>query len=131
MIEAIVEMGSEEAPLLLPAPVVEGCPGCAMELQASIHINYCLISINALALHLAGAMPCTSDVLMSLRGNRIQSSDNAFNSSSGLHCANSDCCWIVPSSVVRECLHYALVASAAAACSPAMSVVGDMLSACR
>ena len=31
MIEAIVEMGSEEARLLLPAPVVEGCPGCAME----------------------------------------------------------------------------------------------------
>nr|XP_034568531.1 probable peptide/nitrate transporter At3g43790 [Setaria viridis] len=24
-------MGSEEAPLLLPAPAVEGCPGCAME----------------------------------------------------------------------------------------------------
>ncbi|KAK3139260.1 hypothetical protein QOZ80_5AG0380360 [Eleusine coracana subsp. coracana] len=26
-------MGSEEAPLLLPAPAVEGCPGCAMELR--------------------------------------------------------------------------------------------------
>jgi len=24
-------MGSEEAPLLVPAPVAEGCPGCAME----------------------------------------------------------------------------------------------------
>jgi hypothetical protein len=33
VIEAIVEMGSEEAPLLLPAPVVEGCPGCAIERQ--------------------------------------------------------------------------------------------------
>jgi len=128
---------------------MEGCPGCAMERRKASSkqikgwIPYrelffigvtsfaCLLSINALALHLAGAMPCTSDVLMSLRGNRVQSSDNAFNSSSGLHCANSDCCWIVPSSVVRECLHYALVASAAAACSPAMSVVGDMLPACR
>lgn len=27
----LVEMGSEEAPLLLPAPAVEGCPGCVME----------------------------------------------------------------------------------------------------
>uniref|UniRef100_A0A0A9BCA2 Uncharacterized protein n=1 Tax=Arundo donax TaxID=35708 RepID=A0A0A9BCA2_ARUDO len=26
-------MGSEEAPLLLPAPVVEGCPRCALELR--------------------------------------------------------------------------------------------------
>ncbi|KAG2559879.1 hypothetical protein PVAP13_8KG028053 [Panicum virgatum] len=26
-------MGSEEAPLLLLAPVVEGCPGCAIERQ--------------------------------------------------------------------------------------------------
>jgi len=69
VIEAIVEMGSEEAPLLLPAPVVEGCPGCAMERrkasskQIKGRIPYrelffigvtsfaCLLSINALALH--------------------------------------------------------------------------------
>lgn len=27
----VLEMGSVEAPLLLPAPSVEGCPGCVME----------------------------------------------------------------------------------------------------
>jgi len=76
VIEAIVEMGSEEAPLLLPAPVVEGCPGCAIERQkasskgripyrelffvgvtsfaSSLHNEICSIGSGVLFGHVAG-----------------------------------------------------------------------------
>jgi hypothetical protein len=75
VIEAIVEMGSEEAPLLLPAPAVEGCPGCAMELQASIHINYCLLSINALALHLPNILFSFSEKTKCISAKKLLVSD--------------------------------------------------------